>query len=113
MESRTIYEWVRSPTRKEIENCIHFLENELRILSPKAIVPLGKESTKWICKSLGTICPSPWRREIKVRDVTVFPMYHPAFIVRGGGKQKYTKQEYQKDFVMLSKIIGSGLQDFR
>jgi len=26
----------RNPTRKEIENCRHFLENELRILNPRA-----------------------------------------------------------------------------
>lgn len=94
----------RNPTRKEIENCKHFLGDELRILNPRVIVPLGKESTKWICEELGAMCPSPWRKEIKIRDVVIFPMYHPAFIVRGGGKQKYTKQEYQKDFERLSRI---------
>lgn len=95
----------RNPTRKEIENCRHFLENELRILNPRVIVPLGEESTKWICKELGAIYPSPWRKEIKVRDVVIFPIYHPAFVVRGGGKQKYTKQKYRKDFERLSRII--------
>ncbi len=95
----------RNPTRKEIENCRHFLEKELKILNPRVIVPLGKESTKWICKNLGKICPSPWRREIKVRDVMIFPMYHPAFVIRGGGRQKYTKQEYQKNFERLSRTI--------
>lgn len=91
----------RNPTVKEIKNCRRFLENELRILDPKVIVPLGKESTKQICKELGADCPRPWRREMRVNDVVIFPMYHPAFIVRGGGEQKYTRQKYQKDFERL------------
>jgi DNA polymerase len=95
----------RNPTRKEIENCRHFLKKELRTLDSKIIVPLGKESTKWVCKELGAICPSPWRRETRIGSVVIFPMYHPAFIIRGGGRQKYTKQEYQKDFERLSRTI--------
>lgn len=95
----------RNPTRKEIENCRHFLEKELGTLNPKIIVPLGKESAKWICRELNVNCLSPWKKEIRIGGVVIFPMYHPAFIIRGGGRQKYTKQEYQKDFERLSRTI--------
>jgi DNA polymerase len=95
----------RDPTRNEIENCRHFLEKELRALKLKVIVPLGKESTKLICRELNMNCSSNWKKEVKAGDAVIFPIYHPAFIVRGGGKQKYTKQEYQKDFEKLSRMI--------
>jgi len=88
------------------------LEKELKALNPKVIVPLGRESTKLVCRELNVNCPSTWKKEIKVGDIVIFPVYHPAFIVRGGGKQKYTREEYQKDFEKLSRMI-TGLGNSR
>lgn len=95
----------RAPTTDEIENCKSFLMQEISVIEPKIIVPLGKKCTKNIFKGLGISGSSNWRKKKMMDDLGVFPMYHPGYIVRGGGRQRYTKRKYQTDFKELCKLL--------
>lgn len=93
----------RPPTQEEIGNCSGFLKDEIRILSPKIIVPLGIPACKQVLgaefdsRNLG--------KPILQDNVWVFPLWHPAFVVRGGGKMRINERKYQKEFMKLMKLL--------
>lgn len=76
----------RTPTREEIQNCSDYLSKEIEIINPRIIVTLGLHASKRILgkqfkgKDFGKIR--------KLERCYVLPLWHPAFIIRGGGKKE-------------------------
>ena len=72
----------RDPLPAEITACGPYLERQIRMISPKVIVTLGRYSTanffptEPISKLRGK--PMPWN------GITILPMYHPAAALRNG-----------------------------
>jgi len=93
----------RSPTNPEIKNCMEYLSKEIEIIKPQLIVTLGLPATKFVLgddfdgKNFGIIK--------KLQKFSVLPLWHPAFVIRGGGAQRMNEKKYFKYFKKIEKII--------
>jgi DNA polymerase-1 len=81
----------RAPNKNEIKNCRRFLQQELDIIQPKVLVPLGgvalaalegKPSVK-ITERKGIPCM--YQRT----NIFMVPTWHPSYISRNGGVQTF------------------------
>lgn len=72
----------RNPRKKEIEKCTNlYLDKQMKIIKPKAIIPMGLIAIKYIFKkfdieylSIGKIHGKVYQRSGR----KIIPMYHPA-----------------------------------
>lgn len=93
----------RSPKNEEISNCMNYLENELEIVKPKIVISLGLPASKLILgndfngKNFGKI--------IKKQRFSVLPLWHPAFVIRGGGAQRMNEKRYSSYFKKIRKFL--------
>ena len=93
----------RSPSKNEISNCMNYLEKELDTIKPSLVVTLGMPSAKVI---LGNDFSSKnFGRIIKTEKFDVLPLWHPAYVIRGGGSQRMNEQKYFKYFKKIQKYI--------
>lgn len=72
----------RVPTPDEAATCIHYLERQIEIIGPKAIVALGATSAKLLLnepKLAITRERGKWR---KYRGIDLMPTFHPAYLLR-------------------------------
>jgi DNA polymerase len=89
----------RDPDRAEIANCRSHLRAELALVQPIVVACLGRMA--W--RELGgdPACFDPPRAELhRVGDLTIYPMYHPAYIVRGA----YSAADWARDFTRLRRL---------
>lgn len=99
----------RDPSPEEIKLYGPFLDRQIEILQPRAIVSLGRFSMKYILEKFGK---SDWMDGIsqihgKVFEakapygiVKIIPMFHPAVVVYDASK----KNDLKKDFEVLKKV---------
>ncbi len=102
----------RQPTNKECYNCLFFLIEELKIVRPKIIVPLGRTASKafviivekfsnYVAQELSSQlpvwCGVSW-------DPIIFPLWHPAFPLR----QPEYEESYRKHWRLLRDLIHRG-----
>lgn len=76
----------RTPTDDEINSCLDFFEEQVKLVETKVVLALGNtaagtitNSTFGITKIRGKIF------KIKRLDKLVIPTFHPSYILRGGG----------------------------
>lgn len=74
----------RDPTTEEKQQCLPWLTEEIAIIKPRVIVPLGRHSLGYFCPKL-TISNAHGKPQQYADDVTVFPIYHPAAALHNGG----------------------------
>lgn len=79
----------RKPAMQEVVNCRAFLLREIALVRPTVIVTLGGLAAKEV---LGTTEFSWWRKV--ARSIPVYPAKHPAYVIRGGGKERLTRDRY-------------------
>lgn len=92
----------RDPTTKEKEACMPFLRDELAIIKPKVIVPLGRHALAYFAKDV-TIGDAHGRPLPSSEDCAVFPMYHPAAALHNPG----LRQTLKDDFAALGAFLQS------
>jgi uracil-DNA glycosylase len=71
----------RTPLPDETAACWPFLEEQLTLLEPKAIVALGSPAAKTLLKTSSGIMSLRGRWQL-YRGIRVMPTYHPAFVLR-------------------------------
>jgi DNA polymerase len=86
----------RDPTSAEKEACTPWLERQIELVSPRAIVPLGKHAANYL---LGLPPETPMgqtrgRTHVR-RGRTLIPTYHPAYLLRSPGEKKACWQDIQ------------------
>lgn len=79
----------RKPSADEVVSCRSFLLREIALVRPKVIVTLGGLAAQEV---LGTSKFSWWRKV--PRTIPVYPAKHPAYVIRGGGKERLTRERY-------------------
>lgn len=93
----------RNPEPDEVASCMPFLEEQIRLISPRAIVTLGTFAAQAV---LGTDEPigrlrGRWRT---ARGVRVMPTFHPAFLLRSPEKKK----DVWEDMKLVRDFLASG-----
>jgi uracil-DNA glycosylase len=93
----------RKPTWNEIELCSSFLDNEILILQPQIIVPLGYYATRSI---LIKYHADPSNEEMSFKNINgkllvldemkIFPLTHPSALLYNPSFEPETKTKYQK-----------------
>lgn len=92
-----------TPDHIEISNCASYLEQEIKIINPFMLVPLGLTASKvflgnsFTGKCFGYIFSDGNR--------CLFPLWHPSFIARGGGSNKLNIEIYSHYFLMIQHIL--------
>lgn len=96
----------RDPTPEEKEQCMPWLKMEIALIKPKVIVPLGRHALGHFFTKL-SITEAHGKPQILRsaqdggKEVTVFPIYHPAAALHNGG----LRQALYDDFKALGKFL--------
>jgi DNA polymerase len=85
----------RNPEADEVASCMPFLEEQIRLVSPRVIVTLGTFAAQAV---LGTDEPigrlrGRWQ---STRGVRVMPTFHPAFLLRSPERKKDVWEDMKK-----------------
>jgi len=101
----------RRPKSGEVRSCTPYLDEQLAIISPRVISPMGNSAAAHLLKrfglgraSIGEIhgraleVEAPWGRAV------LFPLYHPAAVLYNRGLEA----EQIEDFESLGRMLGSG-----
>lgn len=99
----------RNPEKSEIRMCTElWLKEELNRVKPKVIVALGKFAYSWltqrdvkILKESGKPRVLYWNEE----EVMIFPLPHPAWVIRGGMYDGRTKKETYREYLKKLKVL--------
>ena len=91
----------RNPEADEVASCLPFLEEQIRLISPRVVVTLGTFAAQAV---LGTDEPigrlrGRWKTAHGVR---VIPTFHPSTVLRQGGK---ALAESRADFVRVKRVL--------
>jgi uracil-DNA glycosylase len=97
----------RDPLPIEIENCQEYLLRQVELIQPTVICTLGNFSTKLLRgdpTGITRLHGQPEVRELGVRAVRLYPIYHPAAAL-------YTPrmlETLREDFARLPELLGLG-----
>jgi len=91
----------RNPEADEVAACMPFLDEQIRLVSPRVIVTLGTYSAQAV---LGTDEPigrlrGRWQ---SARGVKVMPTFHPAFLLRSPERKKDVWEDMKKVMEFLA-----------
>jgi uracil-DNA glycosylase len=77
----------RNPEPDEVDSCMPFLEEQIRLISPRVIVTLGTFAAQAVLATDEPIgrMRGRWRT---ARGVRVMPTFHPAFLLRSPDRKK-------------------------
>jgi DNA polymerase len=77
----------RTPAQEEMLACSEHLEAQLLLLRPKVVVCLGATALSWLMKTSRSISAlrGQW---FDWRGITLFPMFHPSYLLRDPSKAK-------------------------
>ena len=93
----------RDPYPGEITSCSKYLDEQIRLIRPKAIVTLGRHAlARWFPKE--TISKARARPR-KVDGITVFPMYHPAAALHNQALRPTIEADFQKIAQLLKSRV--------
>ena len=93
----------RNPEPDEVAACRPFLEEQIRLISPKVIVTLGTFAAQALLETDEPIgrMRGRWR---SARGVRVMPTFHPAFLLRSPERKK----DVWEDMKLVRDYLGSG-----
>ncbi len=81
----------RDPQPDEVKACASYLNEQIRLLNPKVIVPLGRHSLQWFCRE-GKI-GNDHGRIIEKDGRVLFPLYHPAAALRNTQVMEHLRRD--------------------
>lgn len=86
----------RRPTTEEVNFCIDFLEEQLKLVSPKVIVALGSTSVDSLLPA-NTLGITKIRGKLfKYNKIPLMPTYHPSYVLRNGSSGP-VYEDFKKD----------------
>lgn len=98
----------RDPTREEIDACLPYLREQIALIDPAVIVPMGRYATRAIFRIFGLeTCPigELHGKACEVIDNekrrVLLPTYHPAVVTHNPNLREALKQDFQalKDLI--------------
>ena len=97
----------RRPKQDEIEICSKYLDEEIELINPKTLAPLGYYATKYTFEKYALCLPSkPEFPDVcgKIflsEDKKIFPLQHPATVLYNPSFKEETTKNYRKMKVLL------------
>lgn len=82
----------RKPFLNEIESCLPFLEKQIEIIKPKAIITLGSTATETLINQ-GPISKIRGQFFKHQRQILLVPTFHPSYILRQMSKKELVIQD--------------------
>ena len=92
----------RDPTPEEKEQCMPWLKLEIALVKPRVIVPLGRHALAYFLSDI-TISHAHGKAFPLTKNITIFPIYHPAAAMHNGN----LRSSLQSDFYALSDYLKS------
>jgi DNA polymerase len=75
----------RNPKQDEIVTCTHFLDDQIAIIEPKILVPMGNFACQYIFEryslpkcSISQVHGKVFKKNTLLGMITIIPLYHPA-----------------------------------
>lgn len=79
----------RTPKMNEIYACTPYTVEQIRIIAPKVIVPLGNVAIQWLNRTFNLQIErvnvsrgSTFRESILRKNIVILPTFHPAYVLR-------------------------------
>jgi DNA polymerase len=94
----------RDPLPEEIEECTPYLMRQIELIEPKVIATLGNFATKTLTGSpvgITRCCGRPQEHELAGREVTIYPLFHPAAALR----TPKVLEQLRGDFARLPQLL--------
>ena len=90
----------RVPQKKEVRNCIKWLEKEITLIGPRAIIPLGATAMVHIFNLMdiswtGSITANRGER-FESEGVVIFPTFHPSYVLRNRDLARIVRGDIQR-----------------
>lgn len=93
----------RNPLRPEVEACTPFLREQIRIIDPKLLVPMGNFATRVVLVTEESI--TSLRGHLRcVGNTAVLPIFHPAAAIYDRSK----REALFSDFRRMRELLDSG-----
>ncbi|MBU0496651.1 MAG: uracil-DNA glycosylase [Candidatus Thermoplasmatota archaeon] len=100
----------RNPTIHEITRCSTWIDQQLKIIQPQVIAPMGSFATHYCCSkfnitftTIGSMHGIPMKITHRKFTGTLYPLYHPAATIYNN-QLKHTLFD---DFKKLNKILST------
>jgi len=84
----------RDPQKDEVEACIPFLKDQIRVLKPKVIVCLGRVALNNLLNANHSITKVRGKL-FEYMGIPVIPTYHPAFILHKREKDEISRVKWE------------------
>jgi len=92
----------RAPKQGEVDSCYPYLQDQIRLVAPRIICPLGTPAIKTVLGpeySVSQVHGKPFKRDSR----TILPLYHPAAALYDGS----LRNVQLADFKILKKLLDS------
>ncbi len=85
----------RTPLPEEMETCLPYLQQQIRLLKPKVIVGLGATAIKGLLGKTAGVSRlrGTWQ---EYEGIKLMPTYHPTYLIRDPSKKKAVWQDLQQ-----------------
>jgi len=95
----------RDPERDEIDTCIPFLKEQIRVIRPEVICTLGRIAASELLERDFKITRErgKWHSYM---DIPVMPTYHPAYILRNPSRERQLKGQVWEDIQEIMARLG-------
>ena len=92
----------RPPTMEEMQICQPYLDEQIKIISPKVIITLGASSTRALLKT-DDVISSLRGKFTEYMGIPLMPTYHPAALLRNPKLKKDVWHDMQKVMALVNK----------
>jgi len=92
----------RRPSHDELEQCTSFISEEIKLVKPKLVVPLGFHSTKYMLRHFDLSIPPKkeffqlFGKVIHLKSISILPLRHPTALLFNPEKEVIMTENYKK-----------------
>lgn len=91
----------RKPNKIEKASCSLFIQNQLSIIKPRVIIPLGNTAGEWIFKKYNLKWPKITEANGQIfkldsENLIILPAFHPAAVLRNPNRTDEFRAVFQK-----------------
>lgn len=94
----------RKPEPREMETCLPYLKEQIRIIAPKVIVALGGTATEGLFGRSPMYITKLRGKWMQYEGIDVMPTYHPSYVLRN--QSLATKRETWEDMLAVMERLG-------